>query len=71
MLTKNQNLLIDMLASLKISETTAILLISALDEKQMEEMMETLVEMHEEGTDATEEEVIKMYLILQKEAGNL
>ena len=71
MLTENQNLLIDMLASLKISETTAILLISALDEKQMEEMMETLVEMHEEGTDATEEEVIKMYLILQKEAGNL
>lgn len=71
MLTKNQNLLIDMLASLKISETTAILLISALDEKQMEEMMEFLVESHEEGTDATEEEVIKMYLILQKEAGNL
>ena len=71
MLTENQNLLIDMLASLKISETTAILLISALDEKQMEEMMEFLVESHEEGTDATEEEVIKMYLILQKEAGNL
>lgn len=69
--TKNQNLLIDMLASLKISETTAILLISALDEKQMEKMMEFLVESHEEGTDATEEEVIKMYLILQKEAGNL
>lgn len=71
MLTKNQNLLIDMLASLKISETTAILLISALDEKQMEEMMEFLVESHEEGTDATEEEVIKMYLILQKEAGKI
>lgn len=71
MLTKNQNLLIDMLASLKVSETTAILLISALDEKQMEEMMEFLVESHEEGMDATEEEVIKMYLILQKEAGNL
>lgn len=70
MLTENQNLLIRMLASLGISETTA-LACSELSENQMEEMMETLGEMHEEGTDATEEEVIKMYLILQKEAGNL
>lgn len=67
MLTENQNLLIRMLASLGISEATA-LACSELGESQMEEIMEALVEMHEEGTDATEEDVIKMYLILMREA---
>lgn len=70
MLTENQNLLIRMLASLGISEATT-LACSELSEKQMEEMMEFLAESHEEGTEATEEEVIKMYLIPEKKAGNI
>ena len=58
-------LLIHMLASIGISEDTALSIWSTLDEKQADEMMELLVEKHERGVEATEQEVIKAELILR------
>lgn len=71
MLTKKQKALIGMLASIKISETTAALAASDLNESQMDELVDYLIKKHQTGTEATEEEVIKALLIFHRKSGKI
>ncbi len=65
MLSMKEKTLIGMMASIGISEATTILA-TTLNESQMDELVKYLEDKHKEGKDATEEEVIKAYLVLTR-----
>ena len=66
---EKKEILIRMLTHIGILEDTIIAAAEELEDNQLDEMIEFVIERHEEGKEVTNEEVVKALLILMKENG--
>ena len=70
-MTEKRKILIRFLNSIGIWRDTIIMIGEEIKEDQIDELMEYLIQKHESGTEATNEEVTKALLIFLRRSGKI
>ena len=70
-MTEKREILIQLLTDIDIWQDTIITVAEELEENQLDEMIEYLIQKHESGTEATNEEVTKALLIFLRRSGKI